>query len=190
MTQYYEAILQIRNYRDEVLEFVKSEIKKNNIKVPKREKMKNGMDIQLSSKTFATSLGKKLFNKFAGELKTSPKLVGRKNGKDLYRITIYYEPSEFGEGDIVEVDGKVIKVRKCSKFLGGLDVITRKNTQVEIKGKTIRKLKKYKTTISKQYPQLEVINPKTYQSVVVHNPIQTKNTNVKIVISKGRILLI
>ncbi len=190
MTQYYEAILQLRNPRREIIDFVKSEAAKKNAKIVKTEKQKNGLDMQLSSRKFALALGKKLADRYGGKLKTSAKLVGRKNDRNVHRVTVCHEASEYREGDVVNVDNKIVKVKNVGKFLSGVDLVTGKKAKVEIKGKKINKLEKHRTIISKHKPGLEVIHPVSYQSVPVENTSDTKKTKVSVVVSGKKIYII
>ena len=94
-SQYYEAILQIRDSPEEVYKAVVQAIEEASRKgvfTSKIEKTKNGLDYFLSSKSFAAGLGKRLKKRFKGEVKLSRKLYGksRKTGKLVYRITVLY----------------------------------------------------------------------------------------------------
>jgi len=92
--EYYEAIIQIRPNEQEVLEFVESQLKnRKDLFVSKVIKKKFGTDFYISSQKFARSLGKKLKEKFEGELKASKTLHGRDRQKStlLYRSTICFK---------------------------------------------------------------------------------------------------
>ncbi len=189
MSQYYEAILQLRNSRKEIVDFIKSECKKNNIRIAKTEKQKNGIDFYLSSKTFALSFSKKLIARFGGKMESSAKLVGRKKDRNLYRVSIIYAASEFQKDDIIQTGNKIIRVKSVDKFICGNDLETRKNIKIEVKGKNVKKLEKYKTSICKKFPSLEVLHPETYQSTKVENPKETKKKTVSVVISNNKLFL-
>ena len=190
MNDYYEAVLQLRNARDEIVDFIISETRAKNVSIAKTNRQKNGIDIYLSSKSFALSLGKKLMVKFGGSLKTSARLFGvSKTGHELYRVAVFYTASEYKEGDVVLIAGKIVKVKSVGKFISGLDLRAWKNTKIIAKGKEIEKLEKFTTQVSKNYPVLEVIHPETYQSVKIENPRETKKSRVEVVISGGRVYL-
>jgi len=190
MNQYYEAVLQLRNAREDIIDFIISETKARGVSIAKTKRHKNGIDIYLSSKNFAVSVGKKLAAKFGGSLKISTRLFGMsRTGERLYRVSVLYIASEYKEGDVVLADGKIIRVRNIGKFVCGLDLKKWKNTKVLAKGKKIEKLEKFKTRVSKNYPFLEVIHPRTYQSVKVENPKETKKSRVCVVILNERVYL-
>ncbi|MBN2453916.1 hypothetical protein JXB11_00045 [Candidatus Woesearchaeota archaeon] len=94
-SQYYEAILQVRDAPEEVYKAVAKAIDaaaRKGVFVSKVEKSKNGLDYYLSSKRFAVNLGKQLKKRFRGQVKLSRKLYGRdrSTSKTLYRVTVLY----------------------------------------------------------------------------------------------------
>jgi len=91
--EYYEAIIQVRPNNQKVLEFVEIQLKnRKDLFVSKIIKKKFGTDYYISSQKFARSLGKKLREKFDGNLKASKTLHGRDRQKStlLYRSTICF----------------------------------------------------------------------------------------------------
>jgi len=92
--QYYEGILQLRNPNEEVINFIRNQVKKRKgVFIANEVSLKNGVDIYLSSNKFLLSLGRKLKKSFKGELKTSKRLHGqdRLTSKLLYRGTILFK---------------------------------------------------------------------------------------------------
>ena len=90
---YYEAILQLRPYKKEVLDFVRNQIaKRKDVFISKEEKLKTGIDLYTSSQRFTRALGKKLKKSFKGELKTTRSLFGRnkQTSKNIYRVTVCF----------------------------------------------------------------------------------------------------
>jgi len=91
---YFEAIIQLRPAKKEVLEFVKDQIKKNNIYVSKEINLKTGIDLYISSRKFANQLLRKLKKTFKGTSKVTKSLHSqdRQTGKLKYRITVLFRP--------------------------------------------------------------------------------------------------
>ena len=93
-SDYFEAIVQLRPFNDEVFRFIQNQIKKrNDVEITRVEKLKTGIDIYITSQRYARSLGKKLkdtFNK--GELKISYKLHtrDRQTSKEKFRATVLF----------------------------------------------------------------------------------------------------
>ena len=91
--QYFEGILQLRNPDDELIDFIKNQFENNpHVWIAKEERLKNGIDIYVSSNRFLLALGKKIKKKVKGELKTSKRLYGvdRQTSKLRYRATVLF----------------------------------------------------------------------------------------------------
>jgi nonsense-mediated mRNA decay protein 3 len=99
-SKYYEGILQVRaegrplarGERDRLVAFVEAAVARRTAKgeevfIAKVEDVRGGADVYLSSNTAARSIARELADAFRGTLGASPKLYGRKQGKDLYRVT-------------------------------------------------------------------------------------------------------
>ena len=69
---YYEAIIQLRPFDEEVLNFINKQIsERKDVFISKIEKLKTGVDLYLSSQRFAIALGKKLKKRILTHLKLS-----------------------------------------------------------------------------------------------------------------------
>jgi len=93
MNQYYEAIIQIRPQREEVIAFALANIaKRKDVFISKTIKLKTGIDIYISSQRFARALGVQLKRRFRGEVKITRRLYGvsRETSKTLYRVTVLF----------------------------------------------------------------------------------------------------
>ncbi len=92
--QYYEAVLQLRNNpTKEAVNCVVNAIKKRkNVFIAKQYKVKNGIDIYISSQRFTRTLGKLLKKSFKGKVVESRKLYGmdRQKSKQIYRGTVLF----------------------------------------------------------------------------------------------------
>ncbi len=130
--QYYEGILQLRNPTKEVIRFVKNQIKKNNIHIAKEIRLKNGMDLYLSSQRFLRNLGIKLQKSFGGQLKTSRKLhtISRKTGKRLYRVTVLHKLPKFKAGETIKYRGEKIKIKSIGKKISAKNIKTGEKLQI------------------------------------------------------------
>ena len=190
MTDYFEVTLQLRNIRKKILDFVKSELASRNMKIAKTTNYRNGVDLYLPSQHFTASLGKKLVEKFGGEMTITTRLFGvSKTGETLYRAAVLYTASDFVPGDIIKIENKIIILKSIGKFACGYDLVKRQNAKILFKGKKTEKLEKHRTQVSKHYPNLEVVHPETYESVAVLNPKQTKKETVDVVVTEKGIYL-
>ncbi|RLE43318.1 hypothetical protein DRJ19_02800 [Candidatus Woesearchaeota archaeon] len=91
--KYYEGILQLRNPTKEIISFVRKKIEKSRTNIAKEIRLKNGIDLYLSSQRFTRQLGLLLQKRFPGILITSRKLhtISKKTGKRLYRVTVLFK---------------------------------------------------------------------------------------------------
>jgi nonsense-mediated mRNA decay protein 3 len=91
---YYEAIIQLRgNAKEDLIEEVHSFLEALYVKDKKaftsgRSKVRGGIDIRLGSAKAAKTLALHLKNQYGAEVKESATLVGRKEGKDVFRTTV------------------------------------------------------------------------------------------------------
>jgi nonsense-mediated mRNA decay protein 3 len=125
---YYEGILQLRNPTKELINFVKNDVKKNDVKIAAQKKVTNGADFYLTSNAYLLKLGKRLQSKFGAELKTSRKLFSRsrQTGKQIWRVTVLIRLPLFKVGDVIRARRKQIKVTEIGKKLHGIEVETGK----------------------------------------------------------------
>ncbi len=97
---YFEGILQVRaegrpltpEERDRLVASVETAVarrvgKGEEVFVSKVEHVRGGADVYLSSNALARVIARELADAFHGTVGSSPKLYGRRKGKDLYRVT-------------------------------------------------------------------------------------------------------
>jgi len=192
-SQYYEAIIQVRPRKTEVERFIQGSLDNTGkALLVKKTVLKVGTDYYISSWKFAMSLGNDLVKRFGGKLNLSKKIFGRsrKKGSIVYRATISYRVSPFTKGDIIAQGDKISVVTSVGKKVVGKNILSGKKELIDQKNEW-EKPNIQKTNVSRIYPQLEVISPEDYQSVVVHN--QKKkciNEKVRVVLYNGRVYLI
>lgn len=113
--QYYEATLQLRDVTEAAIAFVQQEIARENIPLAKVVKEKNGYDYFLADSNFTKALGKKLQQKFGGQLHVTATLFGRKDSRAINRLTVLFRGLLFVKGDIVEYKGEPYEVKMVAK---------------------------------------------------------------------------
>src|SRR3989344_3429960 len=82
---YFEGILQLRDIDEEVVDFVKRQTaKRNDVRISRIAKVRNGLDMYFTSQKYLRALGKKLQEHFKGEMVMSPQLRSeeRRVGKE------------------------------------------------------------------------------------------------------------
>jgi len=117
---YYEAILQVRDEMDFHLD-------------PKQvsgvEKVKGGHDYYLVSMDYARQKVSELVDK-GFLVKTSSKLYGKKNGKDVFRMYYSLKRPAFEAGDFLEYGGSLYRAKEIGKAVRLLQLPSLKQTSI------------------------------------------------------------
>jgi NMD protein affecting ribosome stability and mRNA decay len=130
-TGYLEGTLQLRNATHELYDFVKRDITANKgkgVHITKETGKLPNVDIQLTSKKYLRALGKKLKQRFNGELNEAAQLFSYnpQTSKDIHRVNLLFTLHGRKVGDIVEQRGKRIKITTLGKKVSGVDIETGK----------------------------------------------------------------
>lgn len=137
--QYYEAILQLRDISQDVVDYVETEFMRAKIPLTKALEVKNGIDFYVADSQFTRSLGKRLQEKFGGELLITASLYGVKKDREVYRVTVLFRGASFAKGDVVQYRGEEYVV----KMMGKKMVLQSKTGEkVEVKYKEMGKVRK------------------------------------------------
>jgi NMD protein affecting ribosome stability and mRNA decay len=193
--KYYEGILQLREPTQDTIDFIYNAVdrqKKDWVRISQVKKVKGGIDFYLTSKKYLKTLGKKLLKHFGGILKESAQLYSRNHqtGKNIYRLNISFKPSPYKVKDIITLDNEVYQVTSLDKRIAATNLKTRKKCLLKYE-ETIKKLEPKKTMVTKVKPQLEILDPETYQSTPTKNTKKLKHgQNVKIVKHNNNIYLV
>ncbi|WP_230375717.1 60S ribosomal export protein NMD3 [Methanolobus vulcani] len=139
--------------------------------------IKEGTDLYVGSSNAARHICKEINSRLGGTFTESASLQGRKDGKDVYRITFSLRLPEFMPQDIIEYKGRIIEIRKFSKNVTGMDVETGARftaTPDDVQGATlITKRKDLPKTmlVAIENEDLMVLDPDTYETVTVKKPV-------------------
>lgn len=91
---YFEAVIQIRDPTDELINLINNQLKKNpDVFISNVFAQKDGFDIYISSQRFARNLGNKMKRAFRdSELKMTRSIYSRnrQTSKDIYRVTVMF----------------------------------------------------------------------------------------------------
>lgn len=187
---YYESIIQIRaegRFPDEdevekVLELVYEVVERQKLKgdrlsfISKEEQLHEGTDVYIGSNSTAKQICRMAGERFGCKYSESPTLSGKKDGKDLYRITYSLRLPRLMPGDIINIDGKTVLVRHSGKRTSGLFL----DSGMEFVDNTDR-LKDSKKISSIKYAvpvvllsiendTVQVMHPKTFRPVTLKKP--------------------
>tara|TARA_Y100000310_G_scaffold242934_1_gene247225 strand:- start:22658 stop:23104 length:447 start_codon:yes stop_codon:yes gene_type:complete len=134
---YYEAILQLRDISQTVLEYVDKQ--RDRVVVTKIVKVKNGYDYFLADNIQGRQLSRQLQARFGGEVLITSSLHTAKDSKELYRTTILFRESPFRKGDVVEYQGEEFVVKGLIKDIFLQNKKTGK--KIHVKYKEMKRIK-------------------------------------------------
>ena len=112
---YFEAVLQLRNVSQEVIDFAEDEIDRLKMNVANVITIRNGVDYLLTDNTLTRRIGRNLQAKFGGKTEETSSLWGMKKDREVYRVTVLFRGVPFRKDEIVSYDGedyKVVSLRK------------------------------------------------------------------------------
>lgn len=126
--RYYEGILQVRaDGRDltpgearEVRAFVDARVSRADDPtsfISRVEETSGGMDFYVSTNPLGKNLAREIASVLGGRVSSSPKLYGRREGKEVYRVTSLVRLSAFQMGDVVRHKNRVAEVLAVAPFL-------------------------------------------------------------------------
>ncbi len=137
---YFEAVLQLRDVSQEVIDFAEEEIGRLKMHVSDVIPLKNGLDYKLSDNTLTRRIGKSLQVRFGGKIEETSSLWGMKKDREVYRVTVLFRGVPFKKGEMVMYQDEEYQVK-----LLGKDVLiqqTKTGKKVHIKYKDIKEVKK------------------------------------------------
>lgn len=138
-TMYFEGTLQLRNPTKELIKFVREDIDRQpenkGVFINKEVRLKTGYDFYMTSNKYLRNLGKKLVNKFGGQLKESAKLFtrSRQTSKELYRVNLLFRLPHFQRGDVIKYKGEDVRVKAMGKKVFAINVKSGKKYTINFK---------------------------------------------------------
>ncbi|MEM3852134.1 MAG: 60S ribosomal export protein NMD3 [Methanomassiliicoccales archaeon] len=120
---YYEAVIQVRGFqkeREEVLQNVLRHLEEISHKHEAKQGFfissvkleRGGIDIQMSSNSIGAEVARELAVFYGVKMKATKKLYGRREGRELYRMTFLIRLPMFINGDYVEFKGVDYRVKR------------------------------------------------------------------------------
>ena len=177
-SQYFEGKLQLRKPTEEVNHWLSEEFEKAEKRgrfVNKQESKKDITTFYLTDSHYLQTLGKKLYERFGGILKTDSTLFSRdrQTCKDIYRVTVTFEPSQYKSGDVVMINDnnpKPVHIKSVSSKLTGTNMLDNSRYSSSYKNLPQHEpLKKSQTMILTTQPTVTIMHPQTYQEVIPEN---------------------
>lgn len=113
--EYYEAILQLRDTTAQTIDFAYTCIEQAKIHIAKIVESKQGIDFYLADSQFTKTLAKRVQGRFGGQILITATLFTKKDGKDIYRITVLFRGVPFKKSDIVVYGGEEYRIKSLEK---------------------------------------------------------------------------
>ncbi|OPY26836.1 MAG: NMD3 family protein [Methanocella sp. PtaU1.Bin125] len=133
-----------------------------------------GADVYIGSSTCARQASRAIVDEFGGTVTEAPKLVGAKEGKDLYRITFAVRLPAIVAGDIVRMRKQVVLVEKLGKRVQGVDLATGQPTSamedVKLEKISDRSQAVRTVLVSGDASSVQILDPETYQAITIRRP--------------------
>jgi nonsense-mediated mRNA decay protein 3 len=139
---------------------------------------RGGLDIVLGSARLGRQLARAIFQRFGGRLEETSKLVGRKDGRDIYRITLLVRLPRLRKGDILLLRGNLFQVESFSGRRTLVDPLAgggrrrswseKEAEEAEVLGN--RSEAKRAVVVAADSDVLEVMDPESYKTAFASRP--------------------
>lgn len=178
---YFEAVIQVRpvESKDDVeraCEMVRREVERMgpDVFISREEEMHGGWDFYLSHKGAAKTISKLLQTTFGGEVTASSTLVGRKDGKDTYRMTYLFRFPAFRVGSVLRMGDRLFQVVGVGPPIALADLTTLQERTVpagELRSATKVEARMLDATVvSMDEREVQVLDPDTMKTVTLLRP--------------------
>ena len=160
---------------------------------------RGGIDFYLSDKQAAHAIIKRVQERFGGELKTSSKNIGMKDGKKVYRMTYLLRLHHFQKGDFLSYQNKYFYISTVSKNKVHAYELSKWEQHVfdgrELSNAIVlggNELIREMIVVSQREDELQVMDPKNYKLFEIKKPIKTsvKNKMIPIVLLKDKMYIL
>jgi nonsense-mediated mRNA decay protein 3 len=133
-----------------------------------------GTDIYMGSTTAARQISRAIVNDMGGTILESPKLVGEKEGKGLYRVTFAVRLPGIVQGDIVRMHNSLVIVEKVGRRISGMDLATGFSTSIEAEEEPpkVTSASEGMSTVlvSEDGNSIQILDPETYVPLTLRKP--------------------
>jgi nonsense-mediated mRNA decay protein 3 len=174
---YYESIIQLRAENRKIegheveraRKLIDEAIEKSDHPlafVSKVVEKREGIDYYLGDRNLARKVAKRIEEELGGKLTESKKLTGRRDGRDVYRITYSIRLREYRKGDVVRDGRRVLLVTNAVKGKG-VDPAGKSHALKRPRLIARREELKHTYVVNVDRSVIEVLNPSTQEVVQV-----------------------
>ncbi|MFQ6059787.1 MAG: 60S ribosomal export protein NMD3 [Thermoplasmata archaeon] len=182
-SKYYEAILQVRaegrNLSDDELESIHQFVHErvdaaSEAFISQEEKLHGGIDFYLSSRAVARNLSKELAALYTAQERSSAKLVGRKDGQDLFRVTHSVRLPGYRVGDVILHKGRLYSVENMATTVTAVDLEDMKRcvfAPPDLAGSKVEACSRLKAVVlSQTEEEIQIMDPETLKALTLKKP--------------------
>ena len=156
-----------------------------------------GTDIYLGSTTAARQISRSIMNEMGGTIIESPKLVGEKEGKGLYRVTFAVRLPGIVSGDIVRMHNSIVLVEKVGRRIAGIDLANGFSTSIEAEEEPakIASVREATSTVlvSEDGNSVQILDPVSYVPLTIKRPAflnKKPGDDVRVIKTKDGVFLL
>jgi len=145
--------------------------------VSKVEELKEGVDLYIGSAASCKQVCRAIIRELGGSYTTSPSLVGRKDGEDLYRITCAMRLPEFMRGDIIAIRDLVVEVTHQDKQIHGTDLTDGHKVSLgagmdaPVAKIGSRNDATMTVLVAIEGDTVQILDPETYETILLKKPV-------------------
>jgi nonsense-mediated mRNA decay protein 3 len=133
-----------------------------------------GTDVYVGSTASARQIARAIVDDMGGTIIESPKLVGARGGKGLYRVTFAVRLPGIVPGDIVKMHGSLVLVEKVGRRISGTDLATGFSTSIQAvdEPEKVSSASEAMSTVlvSGDEGSVQILDPVTYAPLTIKRP--------------------
>ncbi len=189
---YYEAILQVRPTEEEMSEKQKRNVidrvhrrvevdrgEEKKVFITLEKEIHGGLDFYLSDRRVTRNLSYEIADFLGGDVKESSELAGRKDGQNVYRMTYSVRIPPYEEGDFIEFENKIYRIRETKRGSGPIlvhdleDNRTTTMSKEEISDARVyggEELVRKAVVVSEEEEEVQIMDPETYDTKTLLKP--------------------
>ncbi len=186
---YYEGIVQVRasgriltemerQVSEKIAHMVIKQIQdiNRNAFISDIKHLKGGMDIYVGAIRAGRQISKAIIDKFGGGFSEASKLVGNRDGKNVYRISFAVRIPNLVPGDIISLKDRTIQITGSRKNVTGIDLRTGARFISDAKRLKGVKLLCHESDAEKailtmvQDDEIQILDPNSYKPMTLSRP--------------------
>ena len=186
---YYEGIVQVRasgriltemerHASEKIAHMVIKQIQdiSRNAFISDIKHLKEGMDIYVGAIRAGRQISKAIIDKFGGSFSEASKLVGNRDGKNIYRISFAVRIPKLMPGDIISLKDRAIQITGSRKKVTGMDLRTGARFISDAKSLKGVKLLCHESDAEEtiltmvQDDEIQILDPDSYKPMILPKP--------------------